>query len=78
MIKRKGVILEFDREDDIQNVNCVIIMISIFIIINILIDGLSELNLNGSKAEKISGIIQNMEDPYTALKAVSLFNLMFC
>jgi hypothetical protein len=60
IINRKGVILEFDREDDIQKVNWVIIIIHIFIIINILMDGLIELNLNGSKAEKISGIIQNM------------------
>ena len=50
---------------------------AIFIIINILIDGLIELNLYGSNDEKISGIIQNMVVPFIALKAISLFNLMF-
>jgi hypothetical protein len=55
----------------------VVIIISIFIIINNLIDGLIELNLYGSNEEKISGIIQNMEDPIIALKAISLYNLMF-
>jgi len=43
----------------------------------ILLDGRSELNIKGSKDEKISGIIQNMEYPLEALKASSLFNLMF-
>lgn len=44
---------------------------------NSLIDGLIVLNLNGSKEEKISGIIQNMGDPIITLKVISLFNLMF-
>jgi hypothetical protein len=44
---------------------------------NNLIDGLIVLNLNGSKEEKISGIIQNMGDPIITLKVISLFNLMF-
>lgn len=41
------------------------------------VDGINVLNVNGSKDEKISGIIQNMDDPLEALKASSLFNLMF-
>lgn len=44
---------------------------------NSVIDGLIVLNLNGSKEEKISGIIQNMGDPIITLKVISLFNLMF-
>jgi hypothetical protein len=43
---------------------------------NIFVDGITELNANGSKEEKISDIIQDMECPLDALKASSLFNLM--
>jgi len=42
-----------------------------------ILDGVRMLNLCGSNAEKISGIIQNMDLPFIALKAISLFNLMF-
>jgi len=55
-----GVIRELARDEASQKVICVIIINVIFIIINVLIDGLIELNLYGSKEEKISGIIQNM------------------
>ena len=78
MIKINGVIIEFARDEVSQNVNCIIMIKNIFIIINILIDGLIELNLHGSNEEKISGIIQNMDYPFITLKVISLFNLMFC
>jgi hypothetical protein len=45
IINRNGVILEFAREADSQNVSCVATIRIMFIIINILIDGLIELNL---------------------------------
>lgn len=60
MIMINGVIAEFDWDGVIQKVNCVIIMSVIFIIINNLIDGLIELNLYGSKEEKMSGIIKTL------------------
>lgn len=78
IIIKNGVIIDELRVEDTQNVSWVIIIRAIFIIINILIDGLIELNLYGSNDEKISGIIQNMVIPFIALKAISLFNLMFC
>lgn len=40
-------------------------------------EGIMELNDAGSKAEKMSDIMQNMDDPFRALKALSLFNLIF-
>jgi len=72
-----GAIIELAREEVIQNVSWVIIIRVMFIIINILMEGFSVLNLYGSKEEKISGIIQNMEYPFITLKVISLFNLMF-
>lgn len=77
MIIRKGVIRDELRDGVTQNVSWVIIIKVMFIIINNLIDGLIELNLNGSNDEKMSGIIQNMEGPFITLKVISLFNLMF-
>jgi hypothetical protein len=71
-----GDSIELFRVEDVQNVNWVIIIKVIFIIINRLIEGFRELNLNGSNEEKISGIIQDMEDPFITLKVISLFNLM--
>jgi len=67
-----GTIDELARDEDIQKVNCVIMINVMFITINSLIDGLIELNLYGSKDEKISGIIQNMEYPIITLKVISL------
>lgn len=55
-----GSIIEFARDDVIQKQNCVSIISSMFISINILIDGFIVLNLYGSKDEKISGIIVGM------------------
>jgi hypothetical protein len=43
---------------------------------NMFVDGIRELNANGSNEEKMSDIIQDMEYPLDALKASSLFNLM--
>ena len=57
MIISMGVKIELLRDEDVQNVIWVIIIRIIFIIINMFMDGLIELNLNGSKEEKISGII---------------------
>lgn len=44
MIIKNGVIIEFARDGDSQNVRLIIIIRDIFIIINNLIDGLIELN----------------------------------
>ena len=52
-------------------------MISIFLNSRKMENLLIDINLNGSNAEKMSNIIQNMELPFIALKAISLFNLMF-
>jgi hypothetical protein len=49
--------IELLREDEVQNTIWVVIIRIVFIIRNKFIDGLIELNLNGSKDEKISGII---------------------
>ena len=38
----------------------------------ILVDLFSDINEDGSNEEKISIIIQNMEEPFSALKALSL------
>lgn len=72
-----GVIMLLSRVGVIQNDNCVSIIRIMFIDKNSLMDGLTELNIEGSNDEKISGIIQNMEYPFKTLKVISLFNLMF-
>lgn len=77
IIKINGVIILLLRVGEIQKDNWVIIIKVIFITINIFIDGLIELNLDGSNDEKISDIIQNMEYPIITLKVISLINLMF-
>jgi hypothetical protein len=55
--------IELLREDEVQNTIWVVIIRVIFIIMNKFIDGLIELNLNGSKDEKISGIISRHGGP---------------
>ena len=62
----------------IQNEDCINRISNTLMHRKILLEGTNVLNMNGSKDEKISGIIQNMECiPLGALKAPSLFNLMF-
>jgi hypothetical protein len=58
-----------------QNRDCIDSTI-IVLINNMALLGRIELYMKGSKEEKISGIIQDMEFPMEALKASSLFNLM--
>lgn len=77
IIKINGVIILLVRVGVAQKDNWVIIIKVIFITMNIFIDGLIELNLEGSNEEKISDIIQNMDDPIITLKVISLVNLMF-
>lgn len=77
IISRNGAIMDLLRDDANQNVSCVDKISIMFIIIKSLMDGLIELNLYGSKEEKMSGIIQNMGDPFMTLKVISLVNLMF-
>ena len=60
-----------------QNDDCINKINIILMDKNILLEGTKVLNINGSNEEKISGIIQNMARPLEALKASSLFNLMF-
>lgn len=77
IIMINGVIMLLSRVGVIQNDSCVSIIRIMFIDKNSLMDGLTELNIEGSNDEKISGIIQNMEYPFKTLKVISLFNLMF-
>ena len=77
MRRINGVNIEVARDEVIQKDSWVIIINVRFIIIKRLIDGLSELNLNGSNEEKMSGIIQNMGGPIITLKVISFINLMF-
>lgn len=64
------------RYDDDQNGSWINKIMVKLIIIN-RGEGIMELNDAGSKAEKMSDIMQNMEGPFRALKALSLFNLIF-
>lgn len=65
------------REFNSQNVDCISKINVMLIHKNREFDGIIYLNIKGSNDEKISGIIQNMGIPLGALKAPSLFNLMF-
>jgi len=61
----------------IQKEDCIRRISRTLIVRNILLDGAKVLNINGSKEEKISGIIQNMGNPMETLKVSSFINLMF-
>lgn len=65
------------RDDLIQNIDCIIKIIDMFKHRNSVVDGIIELKVKGSNEEKMSNIIQNMDNPLVALKATSLCNLMF-
>jgi len=64
------------REPIIQNEDCIDKINRMLMHRKILFDGTTELNINGSNEEKISGIIKNMDFcPLEALKASSLLNV---
>ena len=56
-----------------QYVTWVDTIIKRFVIKRIDVNLLIDINLNGSNAEKMSDIIQNMEGPFIALKAISFY-----
>lgn len=61
----------------VQNESWIITTKLILVISNTLIDLFTDIKDAGSKDEKMSIIMQNMDLPFNALKALSLHNLMF-
>lgn len=61
LIMKKNVVMRAGID---QNDNCISIMIIIFDTNKIDVNLFKDINLNGSNAEKMSIIIQNMECPF--------------